>query len=138
MYALQNADAVTTNASILAKKAKAFVDREIHIIPNGIDTNLFKPMERNEVLAETLDVQRQMSNVIGFVGELREKKGLATLLIWLRAVDEENIPFRFLLLARCGRVKIKSSSTNSETRIPNIELPSLDMSPTKTCPLTIH
>ncbi|HNN13466.1 MAG TPA: glycosyltransferase, partial [Anaerolineales bacterium] len=27
MYALQNADAVTTNASILAKKAKAFIDR---------------------------------------------------------------------------------------------------------------
>lgn len=80
MYALQNANAVTTNASILAKKAKAFIDREIHIIPNGIDTTLFKRLERNTFLAETLDVQRQTSNVIGFVGELREKKGMATLL----------------------------------------------------------
>ncbi|GAB4499319.1 MAG: glycosyltransferase family 4 protein [Anaerolineales bacterium] len=80
MYALQNADAVTTNASILAKKAKAFIDREIHIIPNGIDTALFKPMERNEMLAEALKVESQKSKVIGFVGELREKKGLATLL----------------------------------------------------------
>lgn len=75
MYALQNADAVTTNASVLAKKAKAFVDREIHIIPNGIDTNLFKPMERNEALAEFLKVEGQRSKVVGFVGELREKKG---------------------------------------------------------------
>lgn len=80
MYALQNATAITTNASILAKKAKAFIDREIHIIPNGIDAALFKPMERNEALAEMLQVEGQRSKVIGFVGELREKKGLATLL----------------------------------------------------------
>jgi glycosyltransferase involved in cell wall biosynthesis len=78
MYALQNANAVTTNASELAKKAKAFVDREIHIIPNGIDTEHFKPMTKNEILAEAVGVESQKS-VIGFVGELREKKGLATL-----------------------------------------------------------
>lgn len=81
MYALQNANTVTTNASVLAKKAKSFVDREIHVIPNGIDTGCFKPMERNEVLAEALlEVESRRSKVIGFVGELREKKGLATLL----------------------------------------------------------
>jgi glycosyltransferase involved in cell wall biosynthesis len=92
MYALQNADAVTTNASRLAMKAKAFVDREIHLIPNGIDTERFKPMERNEALAESvlesdnlLSSSREQSPrfqkpVIGFVGELREKKGLAALL----------------------------------------------------------
>lgn len=80
MYALQNANAVTTNASILAKKAKAFADRDIHVIPNGIDTNKFKPMEKNEILAEMLKVESQKSKVVGFVGELREKKGMATLL----------------------------------------------------------
>lgn len=85
MYALQNASAVTTNASELAKKAKAFIDREIHLIPNGIDTERFKPMERNEALAEVIGLdegkkREEKSAVIGFVGELREKKGLATLL----------------------------------------------------------
>ncbi|MBI2331874.1 MAG: glycosyltransferase family 4 protein [Chloroflexi bacterium] len=84
MYALQNASAVTTNASELAKKAKAFIDREIHLIPNGIDTERFKPMERNEVLAEAIGLEERVENgkwkVMGFVGELREKKGLATLL----------------------------------------------------------
>ena len=85
MYALQNASAVTTNASILAKKAKAFFDREVHIIPNGIDTERFKPMEKNSVLAEALGLvdekkKEERKFVIGFVGELREKKGLATLL----------------------------------------------------------
>lgn len=80
MYALQHASAMTTNASILEMKAKAFVDREIHIIPNGIDTALFKPMERNEALGNILNVEGSKSKVIGFVGELREKKGLAALL----------------------------------------------------------
>lgn len=85
MYALQNASAVTTNASILAKKAKAFFDREVHIIPNGIDTERFKPMEKNSVLAEALGLvdekkKEERKFVMGFVGELREKKGLVTLL----------------------------------------------------------
>jgi glycosyltransferase involved in cell wall biosynthesis len=96
MYTLQNASAVTSNASELVKKAKAFVDREIILIPNGIDTERFKPMEKNVTLAETLgihtlesgsllpNVQQQtvglQSSVIGFVGELREKKGLKPLL----------------------------------------------------------
>lgn len=79
MYALQNAYAVTTNATALAKKAKAFIDRQIILIPNGIDTDLFRPMERNEALAVSLGL-RENESVIGFVGELREKKGLSTLL----------------------------------------------------------
>ena len=105
MYALQNASAVTTNATVLAKKAKAFIDREIHLIPNGVDTNHFKPLQRNETLIKTLvsaqnvtprktrgleqrckdsspppKAMSTITSVIGFVGELREKKGIKTLL----------------------------------------------------------
>jgi len=80
MYALQNASAVTTNASELARKAKAFFEREIQFIPNGIDTEHFKPMKRNEVLADAIGLGQEEQFVIGFVGELREKKGLSTLL----------------------------------------------------------
>jgi glycosyltransferase involved in cell wall biosynthesis len=82
MYALQHADAVTTNASELVRKAKAFVERDIVLIPNGIDMERFKPMVRNEALAEALGVgkMKEERTVMGFVGELREKKGLRTLL----------------------------------------------------------
>ena len=97
MYALQNANAVTTNASELAKKAKAFIDREIHLIPNGIDTGNFKPVGRNEVLAEALGVENRTSKVVGFVGELREKKGLATLLTGY-AQTNKKIPSTLLIV----------------------------------------
>ena len=65
MYALQNANAVTTNASELVKKAKAFVDREVILIPNGVDTEHFKPMEKNLVLAEALNINYAPAAVPG-------------------------------------------------------------------------
>jgi glycosyltransferase involved in cell wall biosynthesis len=111
MYALQNASAVTTNASELVKKAKTFFDREIILIPNGIDPEHFNPVSMNQALAESLDIPSPWTSVqgytdeaplglkdaeasfvaqpddepsgvpvMGFVGELREKKGLKILL----------------------------------------------------------
>ena len=66
---------VITNPSNLAKKAKALVNREVALIPNEIDTELFKPMERNEGLADTLGLNTLLQSdtipVIGFAGELR-------------------------------------------------------------------
>ena len=92
MFALQHANVVTANANESIRKAKAFFEREIVLIPNGVDTDHFKSMERNEALAESLNINQApvaspgggnaavSKNVIGFVGELREKKGLKTLL----------------------------------------------------------
>jgi glycosyltransferase involved in cell wall biosynthesis len=94
MYTLQNASAITTNANELARKAKAFAEcREVIMIPNGVDTEHFKPMERKDELMEALGLNHAPSSVpaaedgglsnlpvIGFVGELRKKKGLKTLL----------------------------------------------------------
>ncbi len=81
MFALQNANVVTSNAKESIRKARAFIDREIVLIPNGVDTEHFKPMEKNLALAESLGLSpRETSPTIGFVGELREKKGLKTLL----------------------------------------------------------
>ena len=106
MFALQNANVVTANAKESIRKAKAFFDREIILIPNGVDASHFKPMEKNLALVESLRLsshvtlsdsegsppsnektlrslalpQSDMLPVIGFVGELREKKGMKTLL----------------------------------------------------------
>lgn len=106
MYTLQNADAVTTNSNELVKKAKAFIDREIFVIPNGVDGDHFKPMEKIARLVQTLRLIPSEASglpsylglkhasplhqrVIGFVGELREKKGLKTLLPAFAKVNEK-------------------------------------------------
>jgi len=132
LYALQNASAVTTNATVLAMKAKAFLDREIHIIPNGIDTERFKPVKKNEVLAEMLSVKRATS-LIGFVGELREKKGLATLLSGYAQIAKE-LPATLLLIGEIREgedrkyfEEFRSSNPNSRMivtgHIPHKDLP---------------
>lgn len=136
MYALQSASAVTTNASELARKAKAFVDREIVLIPNGIDTEHFKPMERNEGLAgillntkghegkknpsTLLRAREERSFVIGFVGELREKKGLRTLLSGYAQVTK----YRPASLLIVGDVRAgDDKKAFDEFRVTNPQLP---------------
>ncbi len=102
MYALQNASAVTTNASELAKKAQAFLSREITLIPNGIDLSIFRKVEKNEILAETLNLESSTRRVLGFTGELREKKGLVTLLSGY-ALLQKTLPSTLLIV---GEVRV--------------------------------
>jgi glycosyltransferase involved in cell wall biosynthesis len=88
LYALQNADAITANSRDLIRKALALAPaRSAILIPNGVDTNHFRSAPRAEALAKTLGLSGRA--VIGFVGEARSKKGLASLLIAYRAVAQQ-------------------------------------------------
>ena len=78
--ALAWADVVTVVSTDLARKVRAFVGRDDAIlIPNGVDAQLFRPLSRDETLAQGLGLPQGRA-VIGFVGEARAKKGLAVLL----------------------------------------------------------
>ena len=126
MYALQHANAVTTNASELAKKAKAFIDRDIHIIPNGIDTERFKPLEKNSVLAEALGLvdekkKEERKFVIGFVGELREKKGLATLLSGYAQITK-TMPVSLLIVGEVREGEDKKYFEEFKTANPQLSI----------------
>ena len=124
MYALQNASAVTTNASELMKKAKALIDREMSFIPNGVDTEHFKPMERNEVLAEALGLvvrQKKEQRVIGFAGELREKKGLTVLLRSYAQVNKDQ-PVTLLIVGDVRAGEDKRSFDELKSSIPNSKI----------------
>jgi glycosyltransferase involved in cell wall biosynthesis len=133
MYALQHASAVTTNANILAEKAKAFYDRKIVLIPNGIDTELFRPMERNEALAEALflesnsllfdSAQRaaRLQSVIGFVGELREKKGLQILLNAYAQINKSQ-PTTLLIVGEVRQGEDKKLFDELKESIPNSDI----------------
>jgi glycosyltransferase involved in cell wall biosynthesis len=130
MYALQNASTVTTNASALVKKAKAFVDREISLIPNGIDVELFKPREKNLALAESLGITTPWTEVdgspsgmpvIGFAGELREKKGLKTLLSAYAQVNKK-YPSTLLIVGEVRAGDDKKLFDEIQASIPNSQI----------------
>jgi glycosyltransferase involved in cell wall biosynthesis len=95
LYALHHSNVVTTNANELVKKAKALIPNlEVTVIPNGIDTEHFRPITRNNAFAESLGLieagnTEETSRVIGFAGELREKKGLHTLLAAYAQVNKK-------------------------------------------------
>ena len=133
MFALQNANVVTANAKESIRKAKAFFDREIILIPNSVDTNHFKPMGKNLALLESLGLERKRKEersvsgkwivesdeaVIGFVGELREKKGLKTLLSAYAQINAK----RLSTLLIVGEVRHgEDSQTVEEMRASNPE-----------------
>ena len=112
LHSLQNANAVTTNANELAKKARALVPGlDVTVIPNGIDTIHFRPLPRNNALAESLSVINEgqiaePSFVIGFAGEFRVKKGLRPLLSAYTQVNER-VAARLLIVGdiRAGEDK---------------------------------
>jgi len=96
LYALQHASAVTTNASSLVNKACALVPGlKVSLIPNGVDAQHFCPLQRNSSLAKQLGLDDKP--VIGFAGELREKKGLKPLLN-AYAQLAKNLPAHLLIV----------------------------------------
>lgn len=79
LFALQHASAVTANTRALAEKARALFPRlNVCVIPNGVDAQHFRPMDKSPELARTLSLDSIA--VLGFVGELRAKKGMAAIL----------------------------------------------------------
>ena len=120
MYALQNANAVTTNAPVLREKAKAFFNREITLVPNSIDSDLFKPSEKNTALVEALGLKND-DKIIGFVGELREKKGLSALLLaYAQTIKKQ--PAALLIVGDVRSGDDKKRFDELQSSIPNSRL----------------
>lgn len=122
LYALEHAKAVTTNATELAKKARALVPGlEVAVIPNGTNTDHFRALPRNNALAESLGLIKGRTRVIGFAGELREKKGLRALLSACAQVNKRH-PAALLIVGdvRAGEDKQifeEFKLSNPDTRI---------------------
>jgi glycosyltransferase involved in cell wall biosynthesis len=101
LYALQQADAITANSRDLVRKAQALAPtRSVHLIPNGVDAQHFRSAPRDEQLAHSLGLTDR--SVVGFVGEARSKKGLASLLIAYRLVAQQR-PAALLLVGGVRR-----------------------------------
>lgn len=127
LYAIGQASAVTTNANELAKKARALMPGlEVTVIPNGIDVEHFEPLPRNTALAQSLNLMSEgnstgTSRVIGFAGELREKKGLRPLLSASAQVNQKN-PATLLIVGDIRAGEDKQFYEDFQRSHPNMHI----------------
>lgn len=101
LWSLNNADAVYCVSRELIKKCKIITKRKnIYFIPNSVNSNLFKPEEKNKELLEKFRIKDE--KIIGFVGELRFKKGTSYILEAFKQVNRK-IPSRLFLVGGIRR-----------------------------------
>lgn len=77
-HALSQATIVTGVSRAMCTSAAGMFDRSIVFTPNSVDANLFRPQTKDNSLIASLGLGHD--EVIGYVGELREKKGQRFLL----------------------------------------------------------
>jgi len=79
---------VTAVSRDLARKASALCpSARVEVVPNGVDTRVFRPVSPDRELLRTLGLAGRA--VLGFSGELRRKKGLTVLLPALAELARE-------------------------------------------------
>jgi glycosyltransferase involved in cell wall biosynthesis len=89
LWTLQNADCITAVTQELACKVAALSGRkDVFRLRNAVDPEAFRPLAPDADLRHRLGI-RPNEVVLGFAGELREKKGLQYLLQALRDVQEK-------------------------------------------------
>ena len=85
-WTLEHASIVSTVTQELSRKVTALAGRmDVVHLPNSVDHDLFRPASPTPGLREGLGIQPD-ELVLGFCGELREKKGMQALLEALRQV----------------------------------------------------
>ncbi len=87
LWTLQRATVLTAASGDLGRKMAMLLGRDpgVEVIPNAVDTTLFRPGPADPALRERLGIQPG-ELVLGFSGELRHKKGVPFLLSALSEV----------------------------------------------------
>ena len=90
LWTLQRADYITAVSQDLINKMEVLLgeSKPMSIIPNAVDTDLFKPSESSAELRTSLGI-RDDELVLGFSGELKHKKGFPFLLSALADVHAQ-------------------------------------------------
>ncbi len=95
MWCLQKADHLVAVSADLARRVSVLVDRSPTVLPNAIDTGVFRPGPRDPALAARYNPGGGL--LVGFSGELRAKKGLNFLLAALAEVRRQR-PAKLLVI----------------------------------------
>jgi len=109
-HAVSRASSVTAVSRALAAQASRVFSREVHFVPNSVDATAFRPETPDNSLRASLGLGQD--RCIGFVGELREKKGMRFLL----PAFAELCRSRSLRLLLIGGVRDESLAALNEFR----------------------
>jgi len=88
-WTLSNANVVTTVSADMARKIQLLAQRDdVLILKNAVDGEVFSPATQKSDFRKSLGIAED-EIVLGFAGELREKKGQKFLLNALKKVNEQ-------------------------------------------------
>jgi glycosyltransferase involved in cell wall biosynthesis len=100
--ALQNADASFTITNALKKlMISRGVTKPIHVVPNAVNTDKFKPIQKNFDLIQEMKIQPD-EVIIGYVGSIVEYEGLDDLLVACKNLVSKKIKFKLLIVGDGG------------------------------------
>lgn len=112
-FNLRKADKILSTSYVMAKETSLYTNKEIEVIPFGIDINQFKPMEV-ESLFDKKDI------VIGTVKTLEEKYGIEYLIKAFKIISDKypNLPLKLLIVGG-GSLENKLKNLVKELKIDN-------------------
>lgn len=92
-YVLNKADIITSTSEVMAKEATKYTNKNIKVIPFGVDLEVFKPMKVNSLFSEN-DI------VIGTVKTLEEKYGIEYLIRAFKILVDKypDLPLKLLIV----------------------------------------
>ena len=93
---LKNADAVIALTGDMKKKMQKFCDKDISVIPNGIDLERFSNLSKEDI-RKKLKIKED-EKVIIFVGTLRPVKGVKYLIKAMKIISPKNANTRLMLV----------------------------------------
>jgi L-malate glycosyltransferase len=114
-FSLCKADKILSTSHVMAMQTKKYIDKEIDIIPFGVDTNKFRPMQI-ESLFNREDI------VVGTIKGLEKKYGVEYLIKAFKLVSDKYMSVRLKLLIVGGGSEEKylkklAKELNLENRI---------------------
>lgn len=95
---IEKSDKVTVICEGLRKDIveRGFDPKKIEVIPNGVDTELFKPVEKDEEIIKKYELKDR--KVFGFVGTFFLFEGLEYLIKAAKKICDDNDDVKFLLV----------------------------------------
>jgi glycosyltransferase involved in cell wall biosynthesis len=112
---LKEADAVISLTYDMKKKIMEVYNREIFVIPNGIDLNIFEGLSKNE-LRNKFGLNKTQK-IILYAGTLRPVKGLTYLIEAVKIINDKN---NRLLLVGYGEEREHLENLVKKLKIENI------------------